>query len=125
MKARGDRSLSREGTFKEFSRQKPRWSEQVEWKLQGEKVVIKVKRSDFLGTVLRWFTSRPIYRQIELDEIGGLVWQLCDGSHSVADIAAELQQRYQLSQREALVSLSEFLNQLQKRGLIRWQEAKN
>lgn len=109
--------------FQQFSQQKPRWSEQVEWQRQDEKVIVKVRRSDWLGILLRWLTSRPVYRQIELDEIGGFVWSLCDGSHSVSDIALELQQRYQLSRREAFSSLAEFLNQLQKRGLIRWEEA--
>ncbi|MFN3422361.1 MAG: PqqD family protein [Armatimonadota bacterium] len=109
--------------FLQFSQQKPRWSEQVEWQQRDEKIIVKIKRSDWLGVLLRWLTSRPVYRQIELDEIGGFVWSLCDGFHSVADIAQELQQRYQLSRREALSSLAEFLSQLRKRGLICWEEA--
>jgi hypothetical protein len=115
--------MEREKSFRQFIQQRPCRSEQVEWQQQGEKVLIKVRRSDWLGTLLRWLTSRPVHRQIELDEIGGFVWILCDGFHSVADIAEELEQRYQLSRREALASLAEFLSQLQKRGLIRWEEA--
>jgi len=109
--------------FQQFSQRKPRWSEQIEWQHRDDKVIVKVRRSDWLGVLMRWLTSRPVYRQIELDEIGGFVWSLCDGFHSVADIARELQQRYQLSRREAFSSLAEFLSQLQKRGLIRWEEA--
>lgn len=110
--------------FQQFSQKKPRWSEQVEWQQRGEKVIVKIRRSDWFGVLLRWLTSRPVYRQIELDEIGGFVWSLCDGFHSVSDIAQELQKRYQLSRREAFSSLAEFLSQLQKRGLLRWEEAK-
>ncbi len=110
--------------FQQFSQKKPRWAEQVEWQQRDEKVIVKIRRSDWFGVLLRWLTSRPVYRQIELDEIGGFVWSLCDGFHSVSDIAQELQKRYQLSRREAFSSLAEFLSQLQKRGLIRWEEAK-
>lgn len=116
--------MEQEKFFRQFFQQRPRWSEQVEWQQQGEKVLIKIRRSDWLGTLFRWLTSRPVHRQIELDEIGGFVWSLCDGFHSVADIAEELQQRYQLSRREAMASLTEFLSLLQKRGLICWEEAK-
>jgi len=116
--------MEREKSFRQFVQRRPCRSEQVEWQQKGEKVLIKVRRSDWLGVLLRWLTSRPVHRQIELDEIGGFVWNLCDGFHSVADIAEELEQRYQLSRREALASLAEFLSQLQKRGLIRWEEDK-
>jgi len=115
--------MEREKSFRQFIQRRPCRSEQVEWQQRGEKVLIKVRRSDWLGVLLRWLTSRPVHRQIELDEIGGFVWNLCDGSHSVADIVEELEHRYQLSRREALASLAEFLSQLQKRGLIRWEEA--
>lgn len=115
--------MEREKFLRQFIQRHPRRSEQVEWQQQGEKVIIKVRRSDWLGVLLRWLTSRPIQRKIELDEIGGLVWSLCDGFHSVAAIAEELELRYQLSRREALASLVEFLEQLQKRGLISWEEA--
>lgn len=114
--------MEQEKQFQKFSQRRPLWFEQVEWQNLGEKVVLKIRRSDWIALLLRWLTSRPIYRQIELDEIGSFVWRLCDGSHTIADIAKALQQCYQLSRREAFASLSEFLNQLQKRGLIKFQE---
>ncbi|MFA0753630.1 MAG: hypothetical protein IMHGJWDQ_001409 [Candidatus Fervidibacter sp.] len=111
-------------SFREWSQQRPRRSEEVEWQQQDELVVLCLCRSDWVARLLRWLTSRPLYRHIELDEIGGFVWQLCDGTNTVADIANALQQRYQLSRREAFASLAEFLDQLHRRGLIRWEEAK-
>lgn len=115
--------MEREKIFHQFSQRKPRWFDQVEWQNWGEKVILKVRRSDWIASFLQWLVSRPIYRQIELDEIGSFVWQLCDGSHTIAEIAEALQKRYQLSRREAFASLAEFLNQLQKRGLIQMEEA--
>jgi hypothetical protein len=49
---------------------------------------------------------------------------LCDGQHTVGDIAEELIRRYRLMRREAITSLAEFLSQLRRRGLVGWQEAK-
>ena len=114
----------REDAPKQWHQRRPQWGAQVEWQEREGTVLLRVRRSDWLARLVAWLTARPVYRQIELDEVGGFVWQLCDGTHSVADIAEALQQRYQLSRREALASLVEFLNQLHQRQLIAWEEAK-
>ncbi len=113
----------REDTLKQWQQRRPQRGTQVEWREREGTVLLKVRRSDWLARLLTWLTARPVYRQVELDEVGGFVWQLCDGRHSVADIANALQERYQLSRREALASLIEFLSQLHRRGLITWEEA--
>ncbi len=114
-----------EQALQQWSRRRPRWADGVEWQQQAELVIIKVRRSDWLGRLMRWLTARDARRQIELDEIASFVWSLCDGQHTVADIADALMQRYQLLKREAMASLTEFLAQLQRRGLVRWEEAKS
>ncbi|MCS7265828.1 MAG: PqqD family protein [Armatimonadetes bacterium] len=116
--------MEREKEFRKFSQKRPRWLENARWQNSGDKVIVKVSRSDWIASLLRRITSRTVYRQIELDEIGSFVWNLCDGSHTVADIAEALQKRYQLSRREAFASLAEFLSQLQRKGLINFEEAK-
>ena len=96
----------------------------IRWEERDGKVIITIARTDWLARFLRWLTARPLKRRIELDEIGSLVWKLCDGRHTVGEIAEELVQRYRLMRREALASLAEFLTQLRRRGLVGWQEAK-
>ncbi|MCS7192587.1 MAG: PqqD family protein [Armatimonadetes bacterium] len=115
--------MEREKELRKLSQRRPCRFERVEWQNLGDKVVLKVRRSDWLASLMAWLLSRPIYRQIELDEIGSFVWQLCDGSHTIADIAERLQKRYQLSRREAFASLIEFLSQLKRKGLISFEEA--
>ncbi|MFA0752043.1 MAG: hypothetical protein SLRJCFUN_002446 [Candidatus Fervidibacter sp.] len=103
---------------------RPERNDAILWEERDGTVILTVSRTDWLARFLRWLTARPLRRRIELDEIGSLVWKLCDGRHTVGEIAEELVQRYRLMKREALTSLAEFLTQLRRRGLVRWQEAK-
>ncbi len=114
----------RQGSWLEWQQRCPLRRDQVEWQEREGTVLLRLRRTDWLARLMSWLVSRPLYRQVELDEIGGLVWQLCDGAHTVGDIANALQQRYQLSRREAIASLIQFLEQLHRRGLIAWEEAK-
>ncbi len=57
-------------------------------------------------------------KTFELDEIGVMVWESCDGKTSVQQIIRRLAKRYNLNQREAEVSTIRFLQMLVKRGLI-------
>ncbi len=114
----------RQGSWQEWQQRCPLRSDQVEWQEREGRVLLRVRRTDWVARLLSWLVSRPLYRQVELDEIGGLVWQLCDGTQTVSDIANALQQRYQLSRREAIASLIQFLEQLHQRELIVWEEAK-
>jgi len=63
-------------------------------------------------------SSRPGGKQIQLDKIGSIVWELCDGEKTTKEIVDHLCQKYKLLPREAELSLSSYLNSLAKRGLI-------
>jgi len=60
----------------------------------------------------------PRERKIELDKIGSMVWELCDGNRTVKDLADFLHEEYKLMIAEAEISLNTYLDQLSKRGLI-------
>jgi hypothetical protein len=62
--------------------------------------------------------AAPVPRTLELDELGTAVWMLIDGRRPVSGIAQALAQRYKLHQSEAELSVSAFLRQLGRRGLI-------
>ncbi|GBC99213.1 Coenzyme PQQ synthesis protein D [bacterium HR17] len=102
---------------------RPLRADGVAWEERDGVVLITVRRNDWVARLVRWFSGRPLIRRIELDEIGSLVWSLCDGQHTVSDIADRLTARYQLMRREALASLVEFLTQLRRRRLVCWEEA--
>lgn len=60
----------------------------------------------------------PTERQIELDELGSDVWCWCDGETSVEGLTARLAKAHKLNQREAEVSLTNYLQTLARRRLI-------
>ncbi|MBC7287541.1 MAG: PqqD family protein [Armatimonadetes bacterium] len=85
---------------------------------EGNAVVILPRRNDTVGKILAWLFTVPESKPVVLDEIGTRVWKLCDGEHSVHDIATMLVERYKITMREAEVSLAEFLRRLGKRGMV-------
>ncbi len=69
----------------------------------------------------RWVSllfSPPDKKIIKLDALGTFVWQRCDGAHTVQNIIDDISSQYKLTKAEAAVSLSEFMKDLAKKGLI-------
>jgi len=116
----------------DFLRLKPMRSPIVEWeknekgeisiviplkklreKMKGSKKGVR-KSSGFLSKLF----PEPAEKRIQLDEVGSIVWELCDGKKTVKEIVDYLYEKYKLLPREAEVSLSSYLNNLAKRGLI-------
>jgi len=56
--------------------------------------------------------------RLELDEMGAAVWDLIDGRRSVKRIAELFGESYQVHPREAEVSVTRFLRELGRRGLV-------
>ena len=65
----------------------------------------------------RWLRA-PTERKVELDEVGGFVWELCDGDHTVESIVHKTSKQYKLNRREAEVSVTMFLQMLHERNFI-------
>ena len=76
------------------------------------------RRKDWMGGVLGFLFSVPQAKPVQLDEVGSLVWNLCDGDHTVRDIVGALVDEYKLNRREVEVSLTEYLQTLAKRGMV-------
>jgi hypothetical protein len=60
----------------------------------------------------------PNSRVVALDEVGSLVWTLCDGHNSIDSIVRALCNRYKLTHKEAETSLLAYFRKLGKRGMI-------
>lgn len=92
----------------------------VAWELNDrDEVVLRVpRRQDRVGKILSRIFAAPDHRQIVLDELGSRVWQLCTGKNTVESIVRDLAKQYRLSRREVELSLSRYLQQLARRGLV-------
>jgi len=119
----------------DFLRLKPVRSPMVKWEKneKGEiKIIIPLKKikeirekvesgkrrkRKKLGLFSKLFPE-PKEKRIQLDEIGSVVWELCDGNRTVKDIIDYLYEKYKLLPRESEISLSTYLNSLVKRGLV-------
>ena len=60
----------------------------------------------------------PDKRVIVLDDVGSYVWELCDGKKSLSQISKQVSDKYNLTVKEAEMSLIEYLRTLGKRGII-------
>jgi len=109
-------SLTRRQALSAFPVRNP----DLQWReLESEEVVVTVKSpSKFSWRVISWLFYLPATRTIALDEVGSFVWRLCDGEHSVSAMVKALCARYKLGKREAEVSLTTYLRDLGRRGLI-------
>lgn len=67
--------------------------------------------------IQKWFPVPP-EKEVELEELGSMVWKLCDGKNTVHTIANKLCESYKLSKAEADASLIAFLETLAKRNYI-------
>ena len=77
-------------------------------------------RSLFSGLAKR-FGGQEIQTQIkklQLDELGTSVWNLIDGNRSVRQLVKMFAETHQLETREAEVSVTQFIRELGRRGLI-------
>jgi hypothetical protein len=53
-----------------------------------------------------------------VNEVGALIWQLCDGQHSVAQMIEAVCLQYQVDAKQAQTDTLQFLDALVQRGMI-------
>jgi len=72
--------------------------------------------------LVRWFPKlaekSSAVRKIELDEVGTMVWNMCGGNTSVADMIRQLCETYKLNPKESEVSLTAFLRTLVGKNIV-------
>ena len=82
-------------------------------------VLLKVpRREGITGKLLGALFMVPKERKISLDEIGSAVWLLCNGKHSLAEIAREVQRQNKLHRKEAELAVINFVESLAKKRLV-------
>lgn len=54
----------------------------------------------------------------QLNLVGGLIWQQCDGEKTLVDIASELAREFSVEQAEVESDVAEFVAELVERGWL-------
>lgn len=92
----------------------------VKWLKKNERVVL-IYPKDFTKFE-NWLHKRiggPEVIKRPMDEIGSMIWIMCDGKHTVNDICTELDAVYHEDVEPVLDNVSKFLEVLLKSNLIR------
>ena len=93
---------------------------QIQWERKEKETILTIPtRTDRVAKIVkRLVRNLPETRQIALDDVGGSVWELCDGERTINAIVDSVSKRYKLTRREAEASVTMFLQTLAKRNLI-------
>jgi len=98
----------------------PRRNPQIVWRVerrQREEVLKALAAGEDAGergTVL--LIDQGTMHQLNL--VGGMIWERCDGSRTPAQIAAELAGEFTVGREELADDVSEFLADLDRRGWL-------
>ena len=104
---------------------RPMRNPELEWAEVEGKVVLNLKHqkgTSWKQWVLGLIMPTPPDRKVELDTIGSEVWLLIDGKNTMGNIASKLAKKYQLSPREAEMSLQQYCKELGRRGYVGFLE---
>jgi hypothetical protein len=71
-------------------------------------------------------TANAPIKKLQLDQLGSGVWDLIDGRRTVRQIATSFARTHRMPYREAESSVTQFLRELGKRGVIgmKWKPGK-
>lgn len=101
---------------------RPVRNSQLTWEKQdGGEVLLTVPQRQDVGwltrTLARWLKA-PLERHVELDAVGGFVWELCDGTLTVESVVQKAARQFKMNRREAEVSVTTFLQMLHERNFV-------
>jgi hypothetical protein len=104
---------------REMLEMRPLRNPKLEWREEDDTVVLQIRRAQTWKTrLIGAFVPVPAERNIVLDAIGADVWKMLDGQTTVQQIVRALARKYQLSAREAEISLQQFFRELGRRGYV-------
>ncbi len=109
-------------THEEFLNARPlRHSDSV-WTKDAKGLHVKLRAKILPKTILSQVFSRILPQNREtrvlLDEQGAFIWNLCDGEHTIKDIAKNLHEQYKMLVPDAEAALDLYMVQLSKQNLI-------
>ena len=93
-----------------------------QWEVSDEKVKLFFYHNKPVEKFMRWLIKKSNVSDLELDEMGSMVWQLCDGTKTVYDIALAMMERFNDTEQNSIDRLIMFLRYLSRRGWITFEK---
>lgn len=81
-------------------------------------VRVPSKRPAYLVPPLTWMVRPPKHRLFVLDDLGGWVWEQCDGERTVEAIVEAFSAVHRLTFHEGRVAVTGYLRDLIRRGVL-------
>jgi len=81
-------------------------------------ILVVPRKEDKMTNFLARMLQAPSEKKIELDEFGTAIWEKCDGTRTVEELARYTSTTYKLNRRQAEVSVMAFMKMLSQRRLI-------
>ncbi len=106
--------------YKKLLQAKPKKSDNVDWDGDGMdslKIYAPYKKT-YLGKLLSRFVDIPEERSFRFNPLGAMVWELCDGTHSVEEIKTIITKRSKGDEVDIEKRLIRFINHLSANELI-------
>jgi hypothetical protein len=106
--------------YKKLLQAKPKKSDNVDWDGNGAeslKIYAPYKKT-YLVRFLSRFVDIPEERSFRFNPLGAMVWDLCDGTHSVEDIKYTIMKRSKGDEADIEKRLIRFINHLSSNDLI-------
>ena len=83
-------------------------------------ITIPLRRTRAMSVIalLLWLPKGKRERVVELDTVGSYVHGLCDGRRTIQQIVDIFAGRYKLTHKEATLSITAYVEQLARRGIV-------
>lgn len=93
-----------------------------QWEVNDGKVKLFFQHNKPVEKFMRWLIKKSKISDIELDDRGSMVWQLCDGTKTIYDIAIAMAKRFNETEQSAIDRLIMFVRYLSRKGWITFEK---
>ena len=93
-----------------------------QWEVNDEKVKLFFHHDKPVEKFMRWLIKKSKVSDLELDEMGSMVWQMCDGTKTIYDIALVMMERFNETEQNSIDRLIMFIRYLSRRGWITFEK---
>ena len=92
------------------------------WEVNDGKVKLFFHHNKPVEKFMRWLIKKSKISDIELDDRGSMVWQLCDGTKTLYEIAVAMAKRFNDTEQNAIDRLIMFVRYLSRKGWITFEK---